>query len=39
MEEGKLNKPLYRFLDTNGDGSGTKIATGNYASAVRSTYI
>lgn len=29
------NKPLYRFLDTVGDGSGTKSAVGNYASATK----
>jgi hypothetical protein len=27
----KTNNGLYRFLDTNGDGSGTKQAIGNYA--------
>lgn len=32
-------KPLYRFLDTNGDGSGTKNAIGNYAAAATDFYI
>ena len=32
-------KPVYRFLDTNGDGTGTKNATGNYAAAATDFFI
>jgi hypothetical protein len=31
--------PLIRFLDTNGDGTGTKDANGNYAAAAEEFYI
>lgn len=30
---------LYRYLDTNGDGTGTKNANGNYSGAVEEFYI
>jgi hypothetical protein len=31
--------PLIRFLDTNGDGTGTKNAVGNYAASATNFYI
>jgi hypothetical protein len=32
-------RPLIRFLDTNGDGTGTKNATGNYSASATSFFI
>lgn len=34
-----MGQPFFRFLDTNGDGTGTKNATGNYASAADDFYL
>lgn len=37
-----MNKPgemIFSYLDTNGDGSGTKVATGNYSVAADDFYI
>ena len=36
---GPVPTPIYRYLDTNGDGTGTKNATGNYAAAATSFFI
>lgn len=36
---GTIPKPMYRVLDTNGDGSGTTNANGNYNSAIEIFYI
>lgn len=34
-----FNEPFFRFLDTAGDGTGTKNAIGNYSAAVTNFYI
>lgn len=36
---GPVPTPIYRHLDTNGDGTGTKNAVGNYAAAATSFFI
>jgi len=36
---GPVNESVDRFLDTNGDGTGTKSATGNYAESPVSFFI
>ena len=34
-----MKEPLFRYVDTDGDGTGTKNAVGNYASAAETFYI
>lgn len=36
---GITKKPLYRYLDTNGDGTGTKNANGDYSSTADEFYL
>ena len=35
----KLNKPFFRYLDINGDGTGNKAVTGNYAGEAEEFYL
>ena len=39
MERGYVPSPIFRYLDTNGDGSGTKDSAGNYAAGAEIFYI